>query len=102
MVVHKVTSVLDKTSALINYPPEIVASIIQHAFAQIKQHLNDPQKELFRSTYLGSIHINRKALNNQLRRLVSALRRKDERYDIYLSEFRLLWPLRHKTKKTKK
>ena len=99
MVVHKVTSILDKTSHLISYPPEVVASVIQHSFSQLKSHLNDPQKALFRSTYLGSVHINHKALLNQLRRLISSLRKKDSKYDQYLAEFRILWPLRHKTKK---
>lgn len=105
MVINKINPIVNDTATLLKTDTAIVTHVLKHMFTEIGSYLQNPTKAGYRITYLGLISPHKKALLSRIKWLITRIRRKDDLYDSYVTEFRKLWNLRlllHKDLKRRK
>jgi hypothetical protein len=74
MVVNKITPLVNSTSAITKFSPEVVASVVGHTLSFTSSFLKSPTHAGIRLTYFGVLRPNLKALNYYLKYLIRVLR----------------------------
>lgn len=70
----RVSGLLAETTNMTQYPPEVVSSVIEHAFSFIKEYIAYPTHAGLRIPYWGVIRPNPKSIPKYLQFLISKLR----------------------------
>jgi hypothetical protein len=74
MIVHKITSLVNKTSEITQYSPAVIADVVGYTLKYTKEFLDKPTHAGIRIRYFGVFRPKLKALNFYLKSLILKLR----------------------------
>jgi hypothetical protein len=74
MIIHKITKLVNKTSEITTYSPELVTEVVGFVLKYTKDFLEKPTHAGIRIKYFGVFRPKLKALNYYLKTLISQMR----------------------------
>lgn len=63
---RRIDPILEETANLLDYPPEVIGDVVNHAFKFLKEYIKSPESAGIRYPHFGVIRPSLKALNHNI------------------------------------